>query len=149
MVWRQSVIMVMYTWLEGIWLQFHQIIMKATSKLDGATELQIFSKDYIPFTLIWSNIKNFNTRCLHIIITINLSFSCFISRLCQMVDEWKNERSILELYMYKQAVKWCIRIRNGNQCVMKMYFIFILICVVPHIGNCRIKLLTVRNISEF
>lgn len=66
------------------------------ASLDGATELQMFSK--ITFPLIWSNIRT--TLTFYIISTINLSF-LFIQIMSDGGPNGKTE--VFLNYMYKQA----------------------------------------------
>lgn len=66
------------------------------ASLDGATELQIFSK--ITFPLIWSNIRT--TLTFYIISTINLSF-LFVQIMSDGGPNGKTE--VFLNYMYKQA----------------------------------------------
>ena len=66
------------------------------ASLDGATELQMFSK--ITFPLIWSNIRT--TLTFYIISTINLSF-LFVQIMSDGGPNGKTE--VFLNYMYKQA----------------------------------------------
>lgn len=66
------------------------------ASLDGATELQMFSK--ITFPLIWSNIRT--TLTFYIISTINLSF-LFVQIMSNGGPNGKTE--VFLNYMYKQA----------------------------------------------
>ena len=66
------------------------------ASLDGATELQMFSK--ITFPLIWSNIST--THTFYIISTINLSF-LFVQIMSDGGPNGKTE--VFLNYMYKQA----------------------------------------------
>ena len=66
------------------------------ASLDGATELQMFSK--ITFPLIWSNIRT--TLTFYIISTINLSF-LFVQIMSDGGPHGKTE--VFLHYMYKQA----------------------------------------------
>lgn len=66
------------------------------ASLDGATELQMFSK--ITFPLIWSNIRT--TLTFYIISTINLSF-LFVQIMSNGGPNGKTE--VVLNYMYKQA----------------------------------------------
>lgn len=66
------------------------------ASLDGATELQMFSK--ITFPLIWSNIRT--TLTFYIISTINLSF-LFVQIMSDGGPDGKTE--VFLNYMYKQA----------------------------------------------
>lgn len=67
------------------------------ASLDGATELQMFSK--ITFPLIWSNIRT--TLTFYIISTINLSF-LFVQIMSDGGPNGKTE--VFLNYMYKQAL---------------------------------------------
>ena len=99
----QSVIFALVWQAIGYYMVMYMASMAAippdyyeAASLDGATELQMFSK--ITFPLIWSNIRT--TLTFYIISTINLSF-LFVQIMSDGGPNGKTE--VFLNYMYKQA----------------------------------------------
>ena len=104
------------------------------ASLDGATELQMFSK--ITFPLIWSNIRT--TLTFYIISTINLSF-LFVQIMSDGGPNGKTE--VFLIYMYKQAYGNCAYGYGMAIGVVVFIFSFVLSGIVNKITD--------REVYEF
>ena len=104
------------------------------ASLDGATELQMFSK--ITFPLIWSNIRT--TLTFYIISTINLSF-LFVQIMSDGGPNGKTE--VFLNYMYKQAY--------GNGAYGYGMAIGVVVFIFSFVLSGIVNKITGREVDEF
>ena len=104
------------------------------ASLDGATELQMFSK--ITFPLIWSNIRT--TLTFYIISTINLSF-LFVQIMSDGGPNGKTE--VFLNYMYKQAY--------GNGAYGYGMAIGVVVFIFSFVLSGIVNKITDREVNEF